>query len=62
MILVVCYKSPVSITKIKTLLDDEDWMETDFWIHTDTIFVGLGVLSFAYVCQHSAFVRLQHYI
>jgi sodium-coupled neutral amino acid transporter 11 len=25
-------------------------------IHTDTIFVGLGVLSFAFVCQHSAFI------
>jgi solute carrier family 38 (sodium-coupled neutral amino acid transporter), member 11 len=25
-------------------------------IHYDTIFVGLGVLSFAFVCQHSAFI------
>jgi sodium-coupled neutral amino acid transporter 11 len=25
-------------------------------IHWDTIFVGLGVLSFAFVCQHSAFI------
>jgi solute carrier family 38 (sodium-coupled neutral amino acid transporter), member 11 len=24
--------------------------------HADTIFVGLGVLSFAFVCQHSAFI------
>ena len=25
-------------------------------IHYDTVFVGLGVLSFAFVCQHSAFI------
>ena len=25
-------------------------------IHWDTLFVGLGVLSFAFVCQHSAFI------
>lgn len=25
-------------------------------VHFDTIFVGLGVLSFAFVCQHSAFL------
>lgn len=25
-------------------------------IHYDTIFVGMGVLSFAFVCQHSAFI------
>ncbi|KAL7561926.1 hypothetical protein ACA910_022486 [Epithemia clementina (nom. ined.)] len=25
-------------------------------VHFDTIFVGLGVLSFAFVCQHSAFI------
>lgn len=25
-------------------------------IHLDSIFIGLGVLSFAYVCQHAAFV------
>lgn len=32
-------------------------------IHVDTVFVGLGVLSFAFVCQHSAFIisnSLQH--
>jgi len=28
----------------------------NMWIHTNTIFVGLGVLSFAFVCQHSAFI------
>lgn len=26
------------------------------WLHADTFFVGLGVLSFAFVCQHSAFI------
>jgi sodium-coupled neutral amino acid transporter 11 len=25
-------------------------------VHFDTLFVGLGVLSFAFVCQHSAFI------
>ena len=25
-------------------------------INTSTIFIGLGVLSFAFVCQHSAFI------
>lgn len=29
---------------------------TSIWIHGDTIFIGLGVLSFAFVCQHSAFI------
>ena len=30
---------------------------SDLWaIRWDTIFVGLGVLSFAFVCQHSAFI------
>ena len=29
---------------------------TDWFFRGDTIFVGLGVLSFAYVCQHSAFI------
>jgi sodium-coupled neutral amino acid transporter 11 len=32
-----------------------DWNEATT-IHFDTIFVGLGVLSFAFVCQHSAFI------
>ena len=30
---------------------------SDLWkIQWDTIFIGLGVLSFAFVCQHSAFI------
>ena len=29
---------------------------TDWFFRGDTIFIGLGVLSFAYVCQHSAFI------
>jgi sodium-coupled neutral amino acid transporter 11 len=28
----------------------------DHAVHWDTMFVGLGVLSFAFVCQHSAFI------
>jgi solute carrier family 38 (sodium-coupled neutral amino acid transporter), member 11 len=28
----------------------------NMWFRGGTIFVGLGVLSFAYVCQHSAFI------
>ncbi|KAL3922755.1 MAG: hypothetical protein SGILL_002032 [Bacillariaceae sp.] len=32
-----------------------DWSNATT-IHFDTIFVGLGVLSFAFVCQHSAFI------
>ena len=35
---------------LDSLLDDE-------WVKPDTLFVGLGVLSFAFVCQHSALVR-----
>ena len=31
-----------------------DWRQSI--IHYDTVFVGLGVLSFAFVCQHSAFI------
>jgi solute carrier family 38 (sodium-coupled neutral amino acid transporter), member 11 len=27
-----------------------------FWLRGETIFMGLGVLSFAFVCQHSAFL------
>jgi sodium-coupled neutral amino acid transporter 11 len=33
-----------------------DAVATDWFFRGDTIFVGLGVLSFAYVCQHSAFI------
>lgn len=32
-----------------------DWNQATT-THLDTIFVGLGVLSFAFVCQHSAFI------
>lgn len=37
----------------------ESWATFDWKtsiIHTETIFIGLGVLSFAFVCQHSAFI------
>ena len=49
MVLLVLYCAPIA----------ESW-ETFEWrdsiVHYDTIFVGLGVLSFAFVCQHSAFI------
>jgi solute carrier family 38 (sodium-coupled neutral amino acid transporter), member 11 len=32
-----------------------DWNDVTR-IHFDTMFIGLGVLSFAFVCQHSAFI------
>jgi hypothetical protein len=48
-VLLVLYCAPIA----------ESW-QTFEWrdsiIHYDTIFVGLGVLSFAFVCQHSAFI------
>jgi sodium-coupled neutral amino acid transporter 11 len=37
----------------------ESWTAFDWRtsiIHVETIFVGVGVLSFAFVCQHSAFI------
>ena len=30
--------------------------DSRYWIRPETVFVGLGVLSFAFVCQHSAFL------
>jgi hypothetical protein len=51
LVLVVAYKSPVSWDRLEIV-----WDEPDFWIRMETIFVGLGVLSFAFVCQHSAFI------
>jgi sodium-coupled neutral amino acid transporter 11 len=49
MVVLVLYCSPIQ----------EAW-ETFNWrenvINYDTVFVGLGVLSFAFVCQHSAFI------
>jgi sodium-coupled neutral amino acid transporter 11 len=49
MVLLVLYCAPIA----------ESW-QTFEWrdsiIHYDTIFVGLGVLSFAFVCQHSSFI------
>ena len=32
-----------------------DLLKNDI-VHPKTVFVGLGVLSFAFVCQHSAFI------
>jgi len=49
MVLLVLYCAPIR----------ESWQTFDWTksiVHTETIFVGLGVLSFAFVCQHSAFI------
>ena len=49
MVLLVLYVAPIQ----------EGWTHLDIStniVHYDTIFVGLGVLSFAFVCQHSAFI------
>lgn len=49
MVMLVLYCAPIR----------ESWATFDWTqsiIRMDTIFVGLGVLSFAFVCQHSAFI------
>jgi sodium-coupled neutral amino acid transporter 11 len=49
MVLLVLYCAPIR----------ESWATFDWTksiVHRETIFVGLGVLSFAFVCQHSAFI------
>jgi hypothetical protein len=49
MVMLVLYCAPIT----------ESWAVFEWKksiIHYDTIFVGLGVLSFAFVCQHSAFI------
>jgi sodium-coupled neutral amino acid transporter 11 len=49
MVVLVLYCS-----RIQEAWETFDWRESI--IHYDTVFVGLGVLSFAFVCQHSAFI------
>ena len=49
MVMIVVYCAP-----IRESLETFDWRESI--IEIDTIFVGMGVLSFAFVCQHSAFI------
>lgn len=57
LVLLVVYQSQgLSIDRVTTLSHDPEFMATDFWMHPSTLFVGLGVLSFAFVCQHSAFI------
>jgi len=56
LVFVVAFQSHLSLDRIDAVFHDPEWLRNDFWIHTDTIFVGLGVLSFAFVCQHSAFI------
>ena len=61
----VAFTSPIWYNKNSEGVDDSSiasdrsgmaTVETDWFFRGDTIFVGLGVLSFAYVCQHSAFI------
>ena len=61
----VAFTSPIWYSKNSEGVDDSSiasdrsgmaTVETDWFFRGDTIFVGLGVLSFAYVCQHSAFI------
>jgi len=47
----IAYNSPVT----ESVEAIGGWRNMDI-VHWDTIFVGLGVLSFAFVCQHSAFI------
>ena len=46
MVAIVLYCAP-----IRESWEYFDWRESI--IHYDTMFVGMGVLSFAFVCQHS---------
>ena len=54
MVLIVVIFSPVSesLEKNGGLLN----IASQSIIKGDTVFIGLGILSFAYVCQHSAFI------
>ena len=54
MVLIVVMFSPVSesLEKNGGLLN----IASQSVIKGDTVFIGLGILSFAYVCQHSAFI------
>ena len=58
MVMLVLYVSPIQDgwKKLLQTIDDEKEFSSNMIIHYDTIFVGLGVLSFAFVCQHSAFI------
>mmetsp|Transcript_37842 Transcript_37842/g.91772 ORF Transcript_37842/g.91772 Transcript_37842/m.91772 type:complete len:648 (-) Transcript_37842:342-2285(-) len=49
MVAIVLYCAP-----IQESWEVFEWRESI--IHYDTVFVGMGVLSFAFVCQHSAFI------
>jgi hypothetical protein len=52
MVILVVYTSPWIEN-----LNEQGWsLITSSTLHIDTVFVGIGVLSFAFVCQHSAFI------
>ena len=53
LVILVVYNAPMSAS----LEIEGGWSGMlDHAVHWDTLFVGLGVLSFAFVCQHSAFI------
>jgi sodium-coupled neutral amino acid transporter 11 len=51
----VVYNSPID-ESLERIGGFATLFEPSQIVHWDTIFVGLGVLSFAFVCQHSAFI------
>jgi solute carrier family 38 (sodium-coupled neutral amino acid transporter), member 11 len=53
LVALVAYNAPIREAAEKAA---EVEHPTSMLIHVDTIFIGLGVLSFAFVCQHSAFI------
>ena len=48
---VVVANAPISLS-----IDEWGWREAITFVRPNTVFVGLGVLSFAFVCQHSGFI------
>lgn len=54
MIGIIAMTAPIS-TRVPDLQHLNQFVRSSI-IHPSTLFIGLGVLSFAYVCQHSAFI------
>lgn len=55
LVALVAYNAPLAVQVEETMGGWQHAVSQD-WIKPETIFVGLGVLSFAFVCQHSAFL------
>jgi hypothetical protein len=53
LVALVAYNAPIREAAATVAAEEHP---ASMWIHGDTVFVGLGVLSFAFVCQHSAFI------